>query len=106
MQSIINKTGDYIETRIELLRLKTVSKSSEVASMILANAVILILAMLFLLTFNIGIAFWIGDLLGKYAYGFLIVAAFYGVAGFLFYIFRNQWIKEPVNNFIIRKFLE
>ena len=51
---------------------------------------------LFLVFLTFGIAFYIGNLLGNYAWGFLILAGFYMLLGILIYIKRKQWIVNPV----------
>ena len=55
---------------------------------------------------NIGLALWIGEVLGYSYCGFFVVAAFYLLLALLIYWFRNQWIKNPVSNFIISQSLK
>jgi Na+/melibiose symporter-like transporter len=63
------------------------------------------LLVLFILMVSVGIAFWLGNFMGKKYYGFLCVGGFYGLAGVVLYFFLHSWIKERVNNSIIRQML-
>jgi hypothetical protein len=60
----------------------------------------------FTLVINIGIAMWLGELLGKPYYGFFVVAIFYAVVMALLFIFRHEWIKTPVSNSIITQMIK
>jgi hypothetical protein len=68
--------------------------------------IVVIFAVLFFLILNIGVALWLGDLLGKSYYGFFAVSGFYAVLALFFFIFRDQMIKKPLNNSIINQVLE
>lgn len=106
VDSLIEKGEQYGKTTLELLKLKTLDKSADVASNLVSWLIIVIFATLFFLILNIGIALWIGDLLGKSYYGFFIIAGFYAILALVFGIFRKQLIKMPVNNSIITQVLE
>lgn len=59
-------------------------------------AILFFLASLFLVFLTFGLAFYIGSLLGNYAYGFFIIAGFYLLVGILVYINRGSWIVNPI----------
>jgi fatty acid desaturase len=59
--------------------------------------------MLFL---NLGIAFWLGDILGKPFWGFFVVAAFYFLVGIVIHFFMHNWIKRLVGNYFIKRVLK
>jgi hypothetical protein len=61
---------------------------------------------MFALVLNIGVALWLGELLGKNYYGFFIVAAFYLFTGMVLHFFLHNWIKKPVSNLIITQVLQ
>lgn len=103
IESLIEKAGDYAETRIDLFKMQFVNKSSEVVSSFATKLVIILIAFLFLTILNIGLSLWLGELTGKSYYGFFIVGGFYAVTGLILYACRHKWIKEPVANSIIRK---
>lgn len=106
IESLIEKGEQYGKTTLELLKLKTLDKSADVASTIISWAIVVVLAVLFFLILNIGIALWLGELLGKSYYGFFVVAGFYGLLGLIFALFRKKLVKDPVNNSIVSQVLE
>lgn len=106
IESLIEKGEQYGKTTLELLKLKTLDKSADVVSNLVSWLIVLIFAVLFFLILNIGVALWIGELLGKSYYGFFAISGFYALLAILFGIFRKQWIKNPVNNSIITQVLE
>jgi asparagine N-glycosylation enzyme membrane subunit Stt3 len=106
IESLIEKGEQYGKTTLELIKLKTLDKSAGAASDLVSWLIVVIFATLFFLILNIGIALWIGDLLGKSYYGFFVIAGFYAILALVFSIFRKQLIKRPLNNSIITQVLE
>jgi len=106
IESLIEKGEQYGKTTIELLKLKTLDKSADVASTLISWAVVIVFAVLFFLILNIGIALWLGEMLGKSYYGFFAVAGFYGLLALIFALFREQFVKRPVNNSIVTQVLD
>jgi len=106
IESLIEKGEQYGKTTLELLKLKTIDKSADVASNLVSWLIVVIFAVLFFLILNIGVALWLGEMLGKSYYGFFVVSGFYALLALIFGIFRKQLIKEPLNNSIIEQVLE
>lgn len=103
VEILFKKTGEYIDTRLELWKLKAVDKTSENASSILASLVVFLILFLFLILISIGIAIVLGEMTGRIYYGFFILGGFYGLTGLVFYLFKNSWLKEPLSDIIIKK---
>lgn len=59
-------------------------------------AILFFLFGLFLVFATFGLAFYIGFLLGNYAWGFFIIAGVYLLLGFTVYWKRGAWIVNPV----------
>ncbi|MFT3979132.1 MAG: hypothetical protein QM687_01590 [Ferruginibacter sp.] len=102
-ETLFAKAGDYLETRIDLVKLKTTRTTSDIVSSILSKAIVGLCVIIFLVMINIGVAIWIGRAIGETYYGFFIVGGFYGLVALLFHWFRRDWIKTPVSNKIIKK---
>ncbi|MBC7866400.1 MAG: phage holin family protein [Gloeobacteraceae cyanobacterium ES-bin-316] len=103
LDSLFEKASDYVETRIELAKLKITEKSSDVISDLASKVILISIVSVFVLMLNIGIGLWLGELLGKNFYGFFVLAGFYGIIALIFYSFKTKWIEEPVTNAIIKK---
>ena len=103
--SLFETAGDYLETRVDLLKLKAVDKSSDIVSSIVSRLVIVVIFTFGFFILNIGLSIWIGTATGEVWYGFIIVAGFYILLGVLLIIFKGKWLKDPVNNILVKKML-
>lgn len=103
--SLFETAGDYLETRVDLLKLKTVDKSSDVISSVVSSIVIMLIISFGMFILNIGISIWLGTVLGEIWYGFFIVGGFYVLLAVILFIFRDKWLKGPVNDLIVKKML-
>src|SRR5579864_7470274 len=106
IETLFERAEDYSKTSLELLRLTAIDKSADVVSSLAVQFAIFTVAALFTLVINIGIAMWLGELLGKPYYGFFVVAIFYAVVMALLYTFRHAWIKTPVSHSIITQMIK
>jgi len=106
IESLIEKGEQYGKTTLELIKLKTIDKSADVASTLVSWVIVIVLIVLFFFIINIGLALWIGELLGKSYYGFFVIAGFYALLSIIFGLFREKLIKKPVNNSIISQVLD
>lgn len=106
IESLIEKGEQYGKTTLELIKLKALDKSADMTSTLASWIIVVVLIVLFFLILNIGIALWIGEMLGKAYFGFFAVAGFYGLLALIFGIFREKLIKKPVNNSIISQVLD
>jgi hypothetical protein len=106
IESLIGNSKEYVDTRLNLLKLKAVDKSSDLVSSVLSFLPLILTFVIVFILLNIGIALLIGDLLGKAYLGFLILTALYIITGLVLYSQRNKMFKVPFANMLIRKFLK
>lgn len=99
--TLIERAEDYSKTTFELFKLHAIDKSADVVSSLVSRLAILMAVALSILIISIGIALWIGKLLGSAYYGFFIIGGFYALIAILLHVFRHQWIKTPMSNSII-----
>jgi len=100
IEELLERATDYVKKSFELLKLKALDKTSDVISSFIPNVVVIFLVASFMLFLNIGLAFWLGEMLGKTYYGFFVVAAFYGIAGIILSLFFHKWLKKNICNYI------
>lgn len=103
IEKLIEKAEIYSKTTLELCKYEAVYKSADIFSNLAVKLAITIVVVMFLLFANIGLAFCLGNYLGEIYYGFFIIGFGYLFIGILLYIFKDEWIKTPVSNFIINK---
>ena len=105
-ESLFERIEAYIKTSYELAKLKALESAIVVVTTLVARFSVIVMFSLFALVLNIGIALYLGELLGKAYYGFFIVAAFYLIGGIVFHLFMHKWIKKPLGDLIITQALK
>ena len=106
IEDFVTKAGDLAETKVELWKLRATQKISDTISSLISMIAIAALITVAITIASFGLAFWIGSAMGHLAYGFFMVGGFYAFAGLLLYLFRKQWIKNPVRNLVIDKIIK
>ncbi len=106
VESLIDRVKSYVETRIDLLRLKAIDKSSSFLSFFISLIVVILISFISVILLSVGIALLLGDLLGKLYYGFFIVAGFYLITGLVLYSLREKWLKAPIADSMIKKLMD
>ena len=101
IESLFEKAEVYVQTNIDLFKVKTIDKSADVVSSLVSKIAFIFIFILIAFTLNIGLALWVGELIGKFYYGFFIIAAFYILVGIVLFFFHEKLIKKPVNDSII-----
>lgn len=96
---------DYSRTTLKLYRLKAIETSATIVSSVISKCIVFLIIASFSLFFTIGVALYVGALLGEIFYGFLLVAFFYLLIGLIVYIKREKWIIIPLSNFTIKHLL-
>lgn len=106
IETLLAKADEYSKTSFEVLQLTTISKSSKAISLLAAKLIITAIIVLFIMAINIGVAMWLGELLGKVYYGFFIIAGFYVIIIMLLIAFSKSLIIKPINNAVITLLLK
>ena len=106
LESLLDKAAEYGKTSFELVKLKTLDKTTELVSSIIPHTIVILLVITFLLFMNVGIALWLGEMLGKVFYGFFVVAAFYLLIGIIIHFILNKWIKRLIGDYFIKRILK
>jgi fatty acid desaturase len=105
LESLLEKADDYGKTSYELVKLKALEKASDVVSSFIPHSVVFVLIASFILFINLGLALWLGDILGKPFYGFFLVAAFYIITGIIVHFFMHNWLKRLAGNYFVKHIL-
>lgn len=106
IEELYERGEAYSKTTFELAKFKALESTTVVVTALIWRLSVIVMLALFALVLNIGIALWLGELLGKSYYGFFIVAGFYLLAGIVFHFFLLSWIKKPVSDLIITQALQ
>jgi hypothetical protein len=106
IESLFEKVEVYAKTTYELSKLKALETTVVVLTSLVSRLSVILMLAMFALVLNIGIALYLGKLLGEFYYGFFIVAAFYLVAGIVLHVFLHRWIRKPLSDLIITQALQ
>jgi fatty acid desaturase len=106
LESLLEKAAEYGKTSFELVKLKALDKTSDVVSSFIPHSVVFVLIASCMLFLNLGLAFWLGEILGNTCFGFFVVAAFYGIIGIVVHFFMHKWLKKLIRNYIIKLMLK
>lgn len=103
IEMLIDKIEQYSKTTIELYKLKAIDKSTDVFASLASRIIIFIIIALFFIVLTMGVALYLGEVLGKTYYGFFAVAGFYGVVAIILFIIRKPYIEKTFNDYIINQ---
>lgn len=105
LESLYEKAKEYANTNIELARLKTAGRISDLVSTLVPRLLVLLLLLIFLFIANIALSLWLGDVLGRSYYGFLVVSAFYLVLALAVHFFLSAALKRSIANKLVQRLL-
>jgi uncharacterized protein YqhQ len=106
IDKLYQKAEQYSKTTLELVKLKTIDKTTDIISSLAVSLIMILIVAIFTVFINIGIAIWLGVVFNNMAMGFFVVSGFYLIVGLIVYLNRQYFIKTPVRNLVIKKLLE
>jgi len=106
IETLIERATEYGKSSYELAKLKALDKTSDVVSSLLSHSFVIVIISSFMLFLNLGLAFWLGEILGKMYYGFFVIAAFYGLTAILVRFVLQNWVKRLFGNYFIKQVLK
>jgi len=106
IESLFERVETYGKTTIELSKLKILDTTTKVFTTLISRLSVIVMISVFVLVLSIGVALFLGDILGKAYYGFFIVAGLYLLAGIVFYYFLRKWVQKPLSEMIIKQSLQ
>ncbi|MDD2984278.1 MAG: phage holin family protein [Crocinitomicaceae bacterium] len=106
LHDITDNIKEYVETRYELLSLKSADKVSKIGSSLGMALVLALLTVFFLMFLSIAGGIYLSILLDSFILGFLSLAGFYLILILIFYSVRKNLIINPIRNLLIREMFE
>lgn len=101
---LMERAEQYGKTSMELIKLKAIEKSSDIASGIISRFILLGLFLFAIVLLNISVSLYLGELFGKIYLGFLVMALFYGLFGLVISFFHIR-IKQRINDRMVAKMI-
>ncbi len=104
IENIRKDIMEYVEVRLDLIRLHTAESISRLLSQVATFAVIGYLLFLILLFMSLGAALYFGAIFNSNILGFFSVALFYFLVLIIFLILRKKIIERPVIQSMVKMF--
>lgn len=104
IETLIDHVEDYVKTTLELYKLRAIKKTSAIISSIITAIFFFLVVILLLVILSIGVSIYLGEILGRMHYGFMIVAGFYAIVFIILLIIRKPVLKGNFTNMMINSF--
>lgn len=105
-EDLANHVHDLLESYYKLAVISATEKATNVLSGTLVGVGGLVLGILVILFAGLACAWWLGQLVGSMAAGFLMVAGIFVLLFIILFLMRKRIIFPIMRNYIIRKFYE
>ena len=99
---IIDQVREYVETRVKLLKLEVIDRSTTIISSIIIEIVIIVSLVLTFLFASFTLALFLADVLGSNWKGFGCVALIYLLIAVLLMVAKKSF-ERPLINILIKK---
>lgn len=99
------KTREYIDTRMKLFQLKLTERSSRLIASLLVDVVKSVFAIFVVFFFSLALGFYLSEVLGSMALGFLVTGGIFVLLILLIILFEPR-LEHYLMNLSIKRFLE
>jgi hypothetical protein len=103
VENLADSVKEYVNTRIESVKLNVAEKSSAVISNVIARMVVAVVFIFFMGLASVALSIILGEWIGKAWAGFLVVAGLYLLIGVIVWVGKEKLIRLPVMNALIRQ---
>jgi hypothetical protein len=104
IDGLVKRITEFGQANIELIKLRIIDKTISIISALFPDLIVGTLLAIFLFFLNLGLAFWLGNLLGKIYFGFLALSLVYLMLGFAAHFFMRRWFKKVAAQYLIKQF--
>lgn len=105
LNGVFQKSKEYIDTRLKLARLKFVERSSRLIASLITDGLKGILALFVVFYLSLALGFYLSELLGSSALGFLATGGIFVVLILIVSAFENP-LERFFMNLSIKRFLQ
>jgi len=103
LEELADTVKEYVNTRIEAVKLSAAEKTSAVMANVLAGVVVALVFVFFVIFASVALSLGVGEWIGKTWAGFLIVAGLYLLIGIVVWMARGKLIRLPLMNAMIQQ---
>ena len=103
VEELADHIKEYVNIRIDAVKLSTAEKTSKAIAGALAFVVAIQLLALFAVFASIALAYAFAEWTGKMYWGFLIVAGIYLLLGIIIWLAKEKLLHIPIMNALLRQ---
>jgi hypothetical protein len=103
ISGLVSAAKEYVNTRVDLMKLSAAEKTSLVISDLVAGAIVAVIFLFVLVFASFAGAIALSGWIGKPWSGYLIVAGIYLLVGIIVWTTKESMIRIPVMNKIIQQ---
>lgn len=103
VEELADHIKEYVNIRIDAVKLHTAEKTSKAIAGALAFVVVIQLLALFAVFASIALAFAFAAWTGQVYWGFLIVAGIYLLLGVIIWLAKERLLRIPIMNALLRQ---
>ena len=102
-EELAEHVKEYINNRMDSVKLSAAEKSSKLAATVIASVVVAMFFISFLFFASTALAFVFSKLTGSLSWGFLIVAGIYLLLGALVWLLKDRILQLPIMNAMLQQ---
>ena len=102
IELLFEKVEQYAATTFALYKFKLIDKATDIFASIVTRGVMFLFLTLFFILMTLGLAFFLGDVLGKIYYGFFVVGGFYLLISCGLFLYRKK-LESLFNDYLINQ---
>jgi hypothetical protein len=91
---------------VETAKLKLADKTSRLLANLVTAFVVVVLVLFFTVFASISLAIVLGDLTGRFHWGFLIIAGLYLLIALLVWVTKEKLLRIPILNSLLKQLIK
>lgn len=103
---LMDDVEQFVKTNVELYILRGTGIATRVVSTLLVSLIVWALVFIVLFMFGMGLALWLGHLMGNNYSGFLLIGGVFALVTAIVYLRRYKMIRKPLMNSLITQILK
>ena len=106
IDGLVDDTKEYLDTRVEYLRLFVVEKASKLFADLVTQTAVIVSFILAFLFGSITLALYLAYVFGSNTKGFGCVAFLYLLIAIIVFLTKDKYIEKGIVNFVITKYFK
>lgn len=96
----------YVKTSVDFYKLKAVKTGAGIFSSVTTGFILGVVFSMVILFASLGLALYLGKMLGGWHHGFFAVCGIYLIVGIIVYAMRKKYIRRKLNNYFVKEVFE